>query len=266
MERVRRHAEADDLAQDRGSTGARGIERLQHQHGGAFAQDQAAAVLRKRTAGVGRDHAHGLPRFEESETEDGFASAGDGHGRGAAPHHPKSLSDGVIGRRAGGGNGIGGPHHAGLERDAAGGGVFHGARNGERIHARDVVAIKIDEALVFGGLAADAGAGDDGGGLAQFLGPLDAGRGDGLARRDYAELRETIEQTDFFFVEVLAKARNFGPRRRWRNAAARGSTACSGAMPERPAWSDCQNSPLLLPIAEMTPRPVTATRWRHVRR
>ena len=31
-------------------------------------------------------------------------------------------------------------------------------------------------------------------------------------------------------------------------------------MPERPACSACQNSPLLWPSAEMTPRPVTATR------
>jgi len=79
------------------------------------------------------------------------------------------------------------------------------ARNRERIYARDVVAIKIDEALVFGGLASDAGACDDGCGLAQLPGPLDARRSDGLARRDYSELREAIEQADFFFVEVLGR-------------------------------------------------------------
>ena len=31
-------------------------------------------------------------------------------------------------------------------------------------------------------------------------------------------------------------------------------------MPQRPAWSDCQNSPASRPRAEMTPTPVTATR------
>ncbi len=168
----------------------------------------------------------------------------------------------MIGRRAGGGDGVSGPHHAGLERDAAGGRIFHGARNGQRIHARDVVAIKIDEALVFGGLAADAGARDDGGGFAQFLGPFDARRGDGLARRDYAELRKTIEQADFFFVEMIRWSEILELPRHWRSAAAPDrrlrADRCRSVQPE----ATCQNLPLLLPMAEMTPMPVTTTRRR----
>jgi hypothetical protein len=54
-------------------------------------------------------------------------------------------------------------------------------------------------------LTAGAGAGDDSGRFAQLLGPLDARGGNGLARRDYSKLCETIEQADFFVVEVLGR-------------------------------------------------------------
>ncbi len=266
VKRVRRHAEADDFAENRRATGARGVERLQHQHGGAFAQDQAAPVLRKRTAGVGRDHAHGLPRFEESETEDGLASAGDGHGRGAAPHHPKSLSDGVIGRGAGGGNGVGGPHHAGLERDAAGGGVFHGARNGERIHARDVVAIEIDEALVLGGLAADAGAGDDGGGFAQFAGSIAMPAAAMASRAAITPNCAKRSSRPISFSSKYCAGAKFRTSAPFEKRSSAGSTAWSGPMPERPAWSDCQNSPLLSPMRGDDAQAGDSHPARHVRR
>jgi len=53
--------------------------------------------------------------------------------------------------------------------------------------------------------AARAGTGDDSRGFAQFLGPLDACLGCGFARRDHAELHETIEKAEFLFVEVLRR-------------------------------------------------------------
>ena len=73
---VGRHAEADDLGVNARAARARGFERLQHQHGRAFAQNHAAAVLRKRPAGIGRHHAHGLPGFQNAEAERRFAAAG----------------------------------------------------------------------------------------------------------------------------------------------------------------------------------------------
>ena len=48
MAGIRRHAEADNLSQGRGSAGQRPLQRLQNQHGGAFAQNHAGAILRKR--------------------------------------------------------------------------------------------------------------------------------------------------------------------------------------------------------------------------
>src|SRR6202035_98162 len=117
-------------------------------------------------------------------------------------HHPERLSDGVIGRGASGRHCVGGTNHAGLERNPARGRVLHGARDRQRIHAWNIIAIKIDEPLVLGVLAAHATAGDDRGVFAQLVGPFDAGLGDRLTRRHYAKLREAIEQADFFFFEM----------------------------------------------------------------
>ena len=117
-------------------------------------------------------------------------------------HHPERLADGVIGRRASGRYGVSGANHARFERDPARGRVLHGARDGQRVYARNIIAIKIDEPFVLGTLAAHAAASDDRGVFAQLFGPFDAGLGDRLARRDYAELRKPIEQPDFFFFEM----------------------------------------------------------------
>ena len=102
-----RHAEADDLGVNARAARQRRLERLEHQHGRAFAENHAAAVLRERPAGVRRDHAHGLPRLENAEAEGRFAAAGDGELGDAAAHHPERLPDGVGRRRAGGRDGEG---------------------------------------------------------------------------------------------------------------------------------------------------------------
>ncbi len=72
------HAEADDFGVDAGAAGPRGFERLKHEHTSAFAEDHAVAVLGKRAAGVGRNHAHGFPGLEDAATERRFTAAGDG--------------------------------------------------------------------------------------------------------------------------------------------------------------------------------------------
>ena len=54
--------------------------------------------------------------------------------------------------------------------------------------------IDLLKADVFGALAAHAGARDDGGVLAQFGRPLDAGVGHRFARGDHGELREAVDE------------------------------------------------------------------------
>ena len=85
----------DDLGVNARAARLRDFERLQHQHGRAFAQNHAAAVFGKRPAGVRRHHPHGLPRLQDAETERRFAAAGERQVGGAAAHHPVRLSDGV---------------------------------------------------------------------------------------------------------------------------------------------------------------------------
>ena len=117
------HAEADDLRDGPGAAGERGLQRLQHQHGGAFAQHQAAAVGGEGAAGVLADDAHGLPGLEIAEVERSLAAAGDGHGGDAGTHHLEGLADGVRGGGAGGGDGVGRALNAELHGDVAGAGV-----------------------------------------------------------------------------------------------------------------------------------------------
>ena len=59
-----------------------------------------------------------------------------------------------------------------------------------------VVAQLVDflKSDVFRALAAHAGAGDDGRGLAQFGRPFDARIGHGFARGDHRELREAVDE------------------------------------------------------------------------
>ena len=94
----------------------------------------------------------------------------------------------------------------------------------------------------------------------KLRGPLDAGGGNGFARGNDAELGKAVEEPDLLFVEVAARVRSSRTSAPLGKRSSVRSTDLSGAMPERPAWSACQNSPMLWPSAEMTPMPVTATR------
>ena len=70
----------------------------------------------------------------------------------------------------------------------------------------DAVAAVVEElpvAGLFGAAAAEAGAGDDRGGLLELWGELEAGLGDGLAGGDDGELREAVHEADVFGSEVI---------------------------------------------------------------
>jgi hypothetical protein len=196
------HAEADDFGVDAGAAGPRGFERLEHQHGSAFAEDHAAAVFGKRAAGVGRNHAHGFPGFEDAATEGRFTAAGDGQRSRAGADHPIGLADGVGGRGTGGGNGEAGAGDAELHGNVGSAGVGHGLGDGQRVHAVAAVLVNFLKADVLGGLAADAGAGDDRGIFAQLGGPLGGGIGDGFARGDDGELGEAVHEIGAAILEV----------------------------------------------------------------
>ena len=200
----------------------------------AFAQNHAAAVLGKRPAGLRRHHAHGFPGFQNAETEGRFAAAGEGQVGDAVAHHPVRLPDGVGRRGAGRRDGEAGPGDAEFHGDVAGAGVRHGLGNGQRVHA--VVAQLVDflEADIFGALAAHAGAGDDGRGLAQCRRPLDAGVCHGFARGDHRELREAVHEVRAAVVEVRLVAVVLALRRRSESATGRRRWIRSGRCPAGP--------------------------------
>src|SRR5690242_17677037 len=108
----------------------------------------------------------------------------------------------MAGGRARGGDRERGAGDAEFHRDVAGAGVGHGFRNGQRVHAIVAELVDLGEPDVFGRLAADTGAGDDGGVLAQLRRPLDSGIGDRLARGDDGELREAVHEIGAAIVEV----------------------------------------------------------------
>ena len=72
----------------------------------------------------------------------------------------------------------------------------------KRVHAVVAQLVDVLETDVFGALSAHARAGNDGGRLAQFRRPFDAGVGDGLARGDHGELREAVDEIGAAVVEV----------------------------------------------------------------
>ena len=229
-----RHAEAHDFGVNPRAARLRRFQRLQHEHGGAFAQDHAAAILGKRAAGIRRDHPHRLPCLQNAEAEGRFAAAGERQIGHAGAHHPVGLADGMAGRGAGGRDGEARSGDAEFHGDVAGARIRHGLRNGQRMDA--VVAQLVDfvEAEILGALAAHAGARDDGGRFAQFRRPLDPGICDRLARGDDGELREAVDEIGAPVVEVGLVACSRAPRRRSEIATGTCRWIRSGAMPRRP--------------------------------
>src|ERR1017187_8572669 len=102
----------------------------------------------------------------------------------------------------GGGNGEAGAGDAELHGNVGSAGVGHGLGDGQRVHAVAAVLVNFLKADVLGGLAADAGAGDDRGIFAQLGGPLGGGIGDGFARGDDGELGEAVHEIGAAILEV----------------------------------------------------------------
>ena len=115
----------------------------------------------------------------------------------------EGLADGVGRGGAGGGDGVGRALDAELHGDVAGAGVGHAERDGERVDAVAAMDVELAVADLFGGAAANAGAGDDGAVLAHGGCQLEAGLGHRLLRRDDGELREAVHQGDVFGGEVI---------------------------------------------------------------
>ena len=68
--------------------------------------------------------------------------------------------------------------------------------------------VNVPEALVFGALAADAGAGHDGGVLPQIAGPFDSALDYRFPRRHHGELREAIDHVRFLGREMIGRRRS----------------------------------------------------------
>ena len=94
----------------------------------------------------------------------------------------------------GGGKGIGGAVHAELHGNMAGASVAHSQRNGEWMDAMPAMVEEFPITDFVGESATHAGAGDDGGVIAEFLCPFDAGTGHGFAGSNDRKLGEAIHE------------------------------------------------------------------------
>ena len=174
-----------------------------------------APVARKRTAGIRRNHAHGFPGFQKSHRQRRFAAAGDGHFHFARADHPERLSDGVIG---GGTRRRDGEHRSGdsvFERNAAGAGVAHRARDGQRRNARLLQRIEMMEPVVLGGFSAARAAQHDRGSFPQLRRKLDSRRSRRLRARPPRRTARTGPASALLFLRSSAGDRNPAPRPRW---------------------------------------------------
>src|SRR5436309_14447200 len=84
-------------------------------------------------------------------------------------------------------------------------GVGHGARDGQRMDPIEVLLIERDKSFILAGLAANTGTGDDSSSARQFRVDSQSRIGHRLARRDYRELREPVQQRDFIGLKVSSR-------------------------------------------------------------
>ena len=198
------HAEADDLRDGPGAAGERGLERLEHQHGGAFAQYQSAAIARKGPAGVLADDPHGFPSLEIAEVERSLAAAGDGDRARAGAHHVKGLADGVPRTRRRRWRWCRtGPGCRTAWRCGSLPALAMPSGNGERMDAIAAVEVQLAVAHFLRGAAADAGASNDRSVLAHGRRQLQTGLRHRLLRRDDGELRKTVHQGEFLGGQMI---------------------------------------------------------------
>ena len=110
---VARHAVADDLGVDLGAARFGVLELLEHDDAGAFAHDEAVAVLvigARRLLGpiveAGRQRAAGGEAGDRDAADRRFGAAGDHHVGIAQRDQPRGVADGVRAGRAGGDDGV----------------------------------------------------------------------------------------------------------------------------------------------------------------
>ena len=187
-----RHPEAANLGVNPGAARLGRLERFQNHHRAALAQDHSAAILAERPAGIGSDHAHGLPGLQHSHRQRRFASSGHGHVRIAVAHQAKGLADGVVRRRASCGNRVGRTGESELHGNMARAGIGHGLGNRKRVDASAALHVQIFEAFFDGSLSADGRAADHRAAFAQRRRKLQARILHGLACSHYGKLREAI--------------------------------------------------------------------------
>ena len=99
-----------------------------------------------------------------------------------------------------------------LERNAAGAGIGHRARDRQRGDARILLAIQADVTFFFTELAANAAAGNDRGTIGQVSSEGQAALRYGFARGDCGQLRETFEEDQVLFSEMIERHKSAGLR------------------------------------------------------
>jgi len=136
---VARQAVADHLGVDRRAAGPGVFVLLQHQHPGALAHDEAAAVLvvgprglRGPVVEVGGHGPTGDETGHADRADRGLGAAGHHDVGVAVPDHPGRVADGVRAGGAGGDHRVVGPLEAVADRHLARGQVDQGGGNEER--------------------------------------------------------------------------------------------------------------------------------------
>src|SRR5262249_20458889 len=199
------HAEAKHFGIDRSAACDRMIARLQHEHGRALAEHESGARSRKRPARIRAEHAQSFPALERAYGKAGFRAAGERDRRLTGAHHLKGLADGMRAGRAGRRDRIGRPLQSEIHRDCAAGGIRHQPWDRQRMRARRVLSVELEEGIVERVHAAGRIA-DDGRGIERDLfGQLQLRVAQCRARGDDGKLREAVEQALAPGIEMLGR-------------------------------------------------------------
>ena len=207
VEGVGGHAVADDLGENLCAAGLGELQLFHDEDAGAFADDEAVAVLVEGAAGVfgivvaGGEGLHGGESADAHGGDGGLGASGD-HGVGiAALDDAEGIADGVRAGGAGGRRGLVRALGVVADADVAGGEVDDGAGDEER---RDLAraagqhgrVLALDDVE-----AADAGADVDADAVGDLRRDLEAGVLHGLVRGGDGEVDEAAHLAGLFFID-----------------------------------------------------------------